>query len=227
MTVPARREAASLLLSLDPPAWSVRHACAVADVASWLAHAIARNGTPVDVRAVEAAALLHDVDKIPAGRMAGLRHGDGSAAWLAARGLGELSPLVRDHPVPRLADDGDAARLAAAPVEARIIAYADKRAGQRLVPMAARFASWGRRYPSGPGDPVLGTNDRPPSGPGWADETADLVVARADALELEICSLAGVEPNGVRRLRWSRRAMRQAAEHQAAQYQGAEHQGAQ
>ena len=47
--------------------------------------------------------------------MAGLRHGDGSAAWLEARGLGELSPLVRDHPVPRLADDGDAARLAAAP----------------------------------------------------------------------------------------------------------------
>ena len=215
MTVPVRREAARLLLSLDPPAWSVRHACAVADVASWLAHAIARNGTPVDVRAVEAAALLHDVDKIPAGRMAGLRHGDGSAAWLAARGMGELSPLVRDHPVPRLADDADAARLATAPVEARIIAYADKRAGQRLVPMAARFRSWQRRYPTGPADPVPGTHDRPPSGSGWADETANLVVARADALEREICGLAGVEPHGVRRLRWSRRALRQAASHQA------------
>jgi hypothetical protein len=226
MTVPARREAASLLLSLDPPAWSVRHACAVADVASWLAHAVARNGTPVDVRAVEAAALLHDVDKIPAGRMAGLRHGDGSAAWLEARGMGELAPLVRDHPVPRLADDDDAARLAAAPVEARIIAYADKRAGQRLEPMAARFASWGRRYPTGPGEPVPGTHDRPPSGPGWADRTAALVVTRADALEREICGLAGVEPHDVRRLRWSRRALRQAVLRQAALRQAALRQAA-
>ena len=33
MTVPARREAARLLLSLDPPEWFLRHACAVADVA--------------------------------------------------------------------------------------------------------------------------------------------------------------------------------------------------
>ena len=103
-------------------------------------------------------------------------------------------------------------------MEARIIAYADKRAGQRLEPMAARFASWGRRYPSGPGDPVSGTDDRPPRGPGWADETADLVVTRAELLEREICGLAGVEPHGVRRLRWSRRALRQAASHQAASH---------
>ena len=140
--------------------------------------------------------------------------------------MGELSSLVRDHPVPRLADDGDTARLAAAPLEARIIAYADKRAGQRLEPMAKRFASWGRRYPSGPGEPVLGTHDRPPSGPGWADETAALVVARADALEREICGLAGVEPHGVRRLRWSRRALRQAAVYEAALRQAAENRAA-
>jgi hypothetical protein len=132
--------------------------------------------------------------------------------------MGELSPLVRDHPVPRLANADDAARLAAAPVEARIIAYADKRAGQQLEPMAARFASWGRRYPTGPAEPVLGTLDRPPSGQGWADETADLVVARAVALEREICGLAGVEPRDMRRLRWSRRALQQAALRQEASH---------
>lgn len=132
--------------------------------------------------------------------------------------MGELSRLVRDHPVPRLANADDAARLAVAPVEARIIAYADKRAGQQLEPMAARFASWGRRYPTGPAEPVPGTHDRPPSGQGWADETADLVVARADALEREICGLAGVEPHGVRRLRWSRRALQQAALRQEASH---------
>ena len=109
----------------------------------------------------------------------GLRHGDGSAAWLEARGIGELAPLVRDHPVPRLAT------MAMPPVSpprrsrpgsspTRTSAPASS-----LEPMAARFASWRRRYPSAAGEPVLGTRDRPPSGPGWADGTADRVVARA------------------------------------------------
>ncbi|HYO44933.1 MAG TPA: HD domain-containing protein [Candidatus Limnocylindrales bacterium] len=210
MTVPARREAARLLLSLDPPAWSLRHACAVADVAGFLARSIQRRGTPIDVRAVEAAALLHDVDKIPAGLVPGVRHGDGSAAWLEANGMPELAPIVRDHPVTRLADDADAARLEAAPLEAKVVAYADKRAGQALESMDERFGSWRRRYPSGPADPVLGRNDRPPSGPGWADETAARVEARAQALEAAVCAAAGVQPTGVRRLRWSRRALREA-----------------
>ena len=54
--------------------------------------------------------------------------------------------------------------------------------------------------PRGPGTRYPGRTSRPPRGPGWADETANLVVARADALEREICGLAGVEPHGVRRL---------------------------
>ena len=73
--------------SLEPPEWFVRHACAVADVAAWLAAGRRRTGAAVDVGAVEAAALLHDVDKLPGARpLPDLRHGDGSAAWLAAHG---------------------------------------------------------------------------------------------------------------------------------------------
>src|SRR4051794_19710484 len=153
MPVPTRREAARAFLSLDPAPWSVRHACAVADVAGWLARAVTARGLAVNARAVEAAALLHDVDKV-AGRAPDVRHGDGSASWLEVHGFEELAPLVRDHPVTRLADDADAGRLAAASIEARIVAYADKRAGQRLESMDDRFASWRRRYPAGPADPA-------------------------------------------------------------------------
>src|SRR6266571_2941707 len=64
MTVPSRSEAASLLLSLDPPAWHERHSRAVAEVAGWLAARAQRAGRTVDRRLVEAAALLHDVDKV-------------------------------------------------------------------------------------------------------------------------------------------------------------------
>jgi hypothetical protein len=209
MPVPTRREAARTFLSLDPPAWSARHACAVADVAAWLARAAAGRGATIDVTAAEAAALLHDVDKV-VGRPPDLRHGDGSAAWLEAHGHAELAPLVRDHPVTRLADDADTARLMAAPLEARIVAYADKRAGQRLGSMDERFASWRRRYPTGPADP---SPDGPPvpGKRGWDAEVADRVYARALALERDVCAAAGVEPSGVRRLRWSRAALAAAA----------------
>jgi len=205
MTIPARQEAMNLLASLDPPPWLVRHSRAVADIAAWLARRIAATGRSVDVAAVEAAALLHDVDKtLPTGDPArGLPHGEGSAAWLAARGHPELGPLVTDHPVTRLAENDAAARLAAAALEVRIVAYADKRAGQRLEPMDARFASWRRRYPAGPREGGNGT--------GWDDETASLVRSRADSLERDVCAAAGVRPDEVRRLRWSGRASRRRA----------------
>jgi hypothetical protein len=196
MTVPGRVEAAELLLSLDPPAWLVRHARAVAEVASWLAArtAATTRARQVDRSLVEAAALLHDADKVlPAGDpAAALPHGDGSAAWLARRGHPELGPAVAAHPVTRLVDaERYRAWAAAASLEERIVAYADKRAGQRLEPMAVRFASWQRRYPGG-----------------WSAAEAVAVRRRADYLESDVCRAAGVAPNEVRRLRWTGVALR-------------------
>lgn len=237
MTIPSRPEAARLLHSLAPPAWYLRHACAVADVASWLALRAAANGRAVDRSLVDAAALLHDVDKLPAaGAPAGLRHGEGSAAWLEAVGWTELAAVVRDHPVTRLADPAYEAWSRTASLEARIVAYADKRAGQRLEPMDERFASWRRRYPSGPREQIIrgaaapsataaasaaagtatasaaaGTATRPPTGSGWDDEAAALVETRARELERDVCAAAAVSPADVRRLSWSRRALRELA----------------
>lgn len=196
MTVPGRVEAAELLLSLDPPAWFLRHARAVAEVAAWLAARTAARATAgqVDRSLVEAAALLHDADKVlPAGDpAAALPHGDGSASWLARRGHPELGPAVAAHPVTRLVDaERYRAWAAAASPEERIVAYADKRTGQRLEPMAERFASWQRRYPGG-----------------WSVAEAVAVRRRADDLESDVCRAAGVAPNEVRRLRWTGAALR-------------------
>jgi hypothetical protein len=200
MTVPGRVEAASLLLSLDPQPWFVRHARAVAEVAGWLAARIDARGVPVDRRLVETAALLHDVDKaLPASDpLRALPHGVGSAAWLTTAGHPELARAVAGHPVTRLRD-GDAFRrwAAFASREERIVAYADKRAGQRLESMDDRFASWRRRYP--------------PSAPGhdgaWDDATFASVRRRAERLETDVCRAAGVAPEAVRRLGWTGAAM--------------------
>ena len=77
-----------------------------------------------------------------------LGHGHGSAAWLTRHGHPELARTVAGHPVTRLVD-GDAYRrwVAISTREERIVAYADKRAGQRLESIDGRFASWLRRYP--------------------------------------------------------------------------------
>lgn len=164
---------------------------------------------------MESAALLHDIDKLAAVKpdVEGLAHGEGSAEWLARRGYPELGPAIAGHPVTRLADAAWFADwIAAASPEALIVAYADKRAGQRLESMAERFASWERRYP--PAERAARARGT------WTAETLAEVQARAGEIERRVCRLAGVVPEDVRRLAWTARAIatvRAAAQGPAAQ----------
>jgi HD superfamily phosphodiesterase len=195
MSVPDRAAAASLLVSIDPPAGLVRHACGVADVAAFLALEAHRHGHAIDRALAESGALLHDIDKglqrhDPATE---LGHGRGSAAWLDRAGHPETAAVVRDHPVTRLADGAwwDAWSRTA-PLEAKVVAYADRRFEQRLVSMDRRFAGWRRRHPAS------SLADR---------ERVAAIRARADELERQVCAAAGVEPQRIRRLRWARSAV--------------------
>jgi hypothetical protein len=202
MSIPSRVEAAALLLSINPSARAVRHARAVAEVAGWLAYRIHARGISIDRHAVEAAALLHDVDKVLRKQLPrdhpirALPHGDGSAAWLTEQGHVELARLVANHPAGRLVDEERYKSWSAfATREERIVAYADKRAAQRLAPMSVRFADWQRRY----GD------DR-----GWGGAERGLAWQRAQLLEADVCRAAGVKPEDVRRLAWTGRALQAA-----------------
>jgi hypothetical protein len=73
------------------------------------------------------------------------------------------------------------------------VAYADKRARQRVVSLDERFASWRRRHG------------------GWEGDTAIEVRRRAGKLEEIVCEAAGVGPDAVRRLRWTDAALSAAA----------------
>ena len=195
MSIPSRVEAATLLLSINPSPRALRHARAVAEVAGWLAYRINARGIPVNRPAVEAAALLHDVDKVLRKRLPrdhpirALPHGDGSAAWLTEHGHPELARLVANHSASRLVDEERYRTWSAfASREERIVAYADKRAAQRLAPMATRFADWDRRYGA----------DR-----GWGGPERVRAWQRAERLEADVCRAAGVEPADVHRLSWT------------------------
>ena len=166
---------------------------------------MAAAGHPLDRRLVESAALLHDVDKLPAvhAEVAELAHGAGSAEWLAKRGHPELGDAIAGHPVTRLADGAWFDQwLPRASREALVVAYADKRAGQKLESMPDRFDSWERRYPpEARAQRARGT---------WSPETLAAVRKRAEALEARVCNLAGIAPADVRRLDWTSRAIRDA-----------------
>jgi len=147
---------------------------------------------------VEAAALLHDIDKLAlvSAETAGAPHADGAAAWLAAHGYPELGPVIAGHPVTRLTDEAwFAAWIQAATPEDLIVSYSDKRAGQRLETMAERFASWERRYP--PAERAQRARGS------WTAETLKAVRLRADEIERRTCALANIEPADVRRLGWT------------------------
>jgi hypothetical protein len=197
MTVPDRIEAARLARSLEPPEWLLRHSRAVAEVAAFLAARTASRGVVIDRRLAESAALLHDADKaLPKDDpLRALGHGHGSARWVEERGHRELAPAVEDHTITRTLDGHwFDAWLSKSRPEDRIVAYADRRARQRLVSLDDRFATWRRRHP--------GT---------WEDDVEAEVRRRAVRLEAVVCEAAGIRPDAVRRLRWTAAAFSAAA----------------
>ena len=134
---------------------------------------------------VEAAAVLHDLDKaLPADDpLKALRHGAAGGEWLRRNGYAELRDAVAAHPVWLLANfNSYEALVAATSFETRIVAYADKRAVQEVVSLDARFERWRVRYP----DSAL-----PP-----------IVQQLAKELEREVCAAAGLAPEDIDRLPW-------------------------
>lgn len=195
MVVPTRAEAAAVLLGFRRPSWFLAHVSAVAEVAAFLARRIEERGLVIDRPLVEAAALLHDIDKLfPSDDpLRSLGHGDAGARWLTEHGMPELARAVAGHPITRLSDPRRYERWAAfSDREVRVVAYADKRAAQRLMPLDGRIKDMARRHPE------------------HRDALA-FARPRAQRLEREICAAAGIRPEEVRRQRWVSRALLEAA----------------
>jgi putative nucleotidyltransferase with HDIG domain len=191
MPVPTRVEAAAIVRELGPNDKLLRHSTAVAETAAFLAAAMTRRGIALDATLVETAALLHDLDKmLPVDDpLKQLGHGAAGAEWLRRRGHGDLAPAVASHPVMEI---GDAPTYEAwaerADLAGRVVAYADKRARQRIVTVDQRFARWHEQYPDSP--------------------RLDLAHERARQLEQEICAMAGIKPTDVQRKAWVAEALR-------------------
>jgi putative nucleotidyltransferase with HDIG domain len=196
MAVPTRTEALSLLVSTSPSARLLQHMTVVAEVASFLAVRAARAGVTVDRRMVETAALLHDVDKaLPSDHpLKSMGHGAAGAAWLTEAGHPELARCLLAHPVTKFTDPGAETWVIDAPVEERIVTYADKRATQRVVSLEQRFDRWHRKHPE-------------------YRQKLDSAYAVAQRLESTLCATIGIEATEVERLRWVDDAITRASAH--------------
>jgi len=185
MSVPTRQESAAILARLISKQKLINHLSASAEVAAFMCAALARNGVAVDSDMAEGGALLHDIDKglRPDDPYRALGHGAAGAQWLIDHGHAELADAVRDHPVTVIATASSYKDWAASQsLEAKLVAFADKRSLQDLVSLEERFERWFKRYPDSPTEPIA--------------------YERYQKLERDLCEMADVAPNKVKRLPW-------------------------
>jgi putative nucleotidyltransferase with HDIG domain len=142
MAIPDRSAARRLLDDAGLPDGIVVHSEGVARVAACAAQLVANAGIPVDVGLVEAAALLHDIDKVEIRRSGG-EHGIVGARRLEAAGYPELAMPVASHPITCLLDD-DRFPIGWPSV---LVAVADRHVAQEFMTVDERLDDMQRRHP--------------------------------------------------------------------------------
>src|SRR5687767_6724105 len=142
MAVPDRSTARRLLSEQDLPDGIVIHSEGVARVAVAAAGLVAGAQIPVDGALVEAAALLHDIDKVEIRRSRG-EHGVVGARRLEALGYEELAMPVASHPITALLDD-DRFPIGWPSV---LVAVADRHVAQEFMTVDQRLDDMKDRYP--------------------------------------------------------------------------------
>ena len=142
MAVPDRDTARRLLVDAGLPDGIVVHSEGVARVAVAAAGLVAEASIPVDGALVEAAALLHDIDKAEVRRSGG-EHGVVGARRLEAAGFSELAMPVASHPLYALLDQ-DRHPIGWPSV---IVAVADRHVGQAFMTVDERLDDMKGRHP--------------------------------------------------------------------------------
>jgi putative nucleotidyltransferase with HDIG domain len=171
MAIPDRSTARSLLADAGLPDGIVVHSEGVARVAVAAAALLAEAQVPIDGALVEAAALLHDIDKVQI-RRGGGEHGIVGARRLEAAGYPELAMPVASHPLSCLLDDDRFPRG----WPSVLVAVADRHVAQEFLTIDERLDDMKTRH---------------------AEFADGIEAARhpAHALEAELAEVVGLSPD--------------------------------
>ena len=147
MAVPDRTTARGLLIEERLPGGIVVHSEGVARVAVAAAGLLAEARIPVDGALGEAAALLHDIDKLEI-RRTGAEHGVVGARRMEALGYEELAMPIASHPITCLLDDDRFPRG----WPSVVVAVADRHVAQDFLTIDERLDDMKQRHPVHAGD---------------------------------------------------------------------------
>lgn len=200
--IPSRKECYLLLKKYRFPDRKLRHVELVAEVSRFLAEklnsvilrarerserveklkversrlsASRRIARTISLPLLEAAALLHDIDKgIPG---AGETHPKEGVAILRREGYEELADLVAKHSLPAILDD----EIKPKTWEEKILFLADKMAKDQVMTVDQRFQLWRDEHIS------------------ELDKVLDKTYAKVKMLEKEIFTIVGIRPDEVAR----------------------------
>ena len=120
------------------PDWLAEHSRLVGRIATLVASALS-----LDVRIVGLGGYLHDAGRSPLLAGDGRDHGDLGALVLAAEGLRACAELARRHPVYAAMDPATAPRS----IEEKVVSYADRRGGMRVMSVDERVTETALRHP--------------------------------------------------------------------------------
>jgi len=142
VAIPGLDAAREVLASFGLPGGIVTHSEGVERVAAEAARMVQRAGIPVEIRLVEVAALLHDIDK-PETRETPDEHGLVAARRLSAMGYAELAVPIASHPLACLLDQE---RF---PIgwPSVLVSLADKHVAQCFMTIDERLDDMAQRYP--------------------------------------------------------------------------------
>ena len=144
MNIPTVETCYRLICKMKMLEHIVVHSLQVCRVATFLADALRKGGTTLNVDLVRAAALLHDITKTRSFET-GEVHSESGCEYLSQQGYPEVGDIVRQH--VKL----DAYFAADNPTEAEIVNYADKRVlHDKIVSLNQRMHYILIRYGSSP-----------------------------------------------------------------------------
>lgn len=139
--IPAYFECLQLLKKYKVPQNVIAHCIKVNEVAMLLARKIAARGEKINLELVDAASLLHDIDKVLDNN--GENHGKLSRQILEKEGFPEVGKLAEKHIMHTILKENGLLTL-----EEKIVFYADKRVNHdKIVSIEERFRYYRKTYP--------------------------------------------------------------------------------
>jgi HD superfamily phosphodiesterase len=141
MNYPSREEAIGFYKEIGTPENIIMHVKTVNKVAVFIGQKLVEKGTQLDLRLVDAASLLHDLDKWICINDKNAKHGFETERLLTEKGYPEVGYFARQHRANMVSEKLET-------WEEKVIAYADKRVmGDKIVPMSDRMVYVKKKYP--------------------------------------------------------------------------------